>query len=115
MYERDYSYKYKIDLQSDKKYYLKIYYKNMQIYWTLQEYTQFNIESVSQEILKKTKNTKYYGLLKMFVCKSKKDLNIIYKCLYSAYFESKTFPNIYIIEQSLKNLASNNDKWQFYD
>ncbi|MCQ2754205.1 MAG: hypothetical protein MJ231_04055 [bacterium] len=115
MYELKYSYKYKIELQSEQEYYLRIYYKNMQIVWTLQEYTQLDINSILKEIQPKSKSIKYYPSLKIFVCKTKKDLNLIFRYLYSAYFEYKNTPSINLIEQSLKNFVSNSDEWNFYD
>lgn len=66
--------------------YFTIFYKKLKIDWVLCEFHEPTVTMLIEKILKKTKNTKIisYGNL---LCKSKKDLDIIYKILKDKYHE----------------------------
>ena len=65
--------------------YFSIFYKKLKINWVLNEFYHSEVKYIVEKILENTKNTTVisYGNL---LCKSKKDLNKIYKILTEEYY-----------------------------
>ena len=109
----DYSYRYKIQ-DIDNKIYPIIRYKNMDIKWTLQGFYTKELYKLAQENLEVTKQTKYYNLSNIFVCKNKKDLEKIY-LIFMEYYKTNKLPNVDIVTPAIKNFISNNKIWQDFE
>ena len=101
LYINDESYKYQIELK-DQKSYISIFYKNMKVLWVLEEFNNNEAYNISKQILPYTKNTKYNGICRAFICQSKKDLKIIYDILLSTYMKKQSkIANINLAELSI--------------
>lgn len=93
--------------------YFSIFYKKLKINWVLCEFYGTDVPNIVENILKKTENTAVlsYGNL---LCKSKYDLEIIYKILTEEYIkiqkqkekEFNNLPNLLLESTKLLSISS---------
>lgn len=108
------NYSYKIDERLFyEKFYIHIYYKNMDIKWILEEFSLKEINEISKNILILTKHVEFNNISKTFLCKNKWGWRVIENALMQHYYQHKSLPMPdNLIELSLYNFASDSDKWQ---
>ena len=92
------TYAYRIPQSFNPQSNITILYKNMEIKWVLQEFSNNRAYKIAKKILNLTNNTTYYGTRKIFICKKKKELDLIYEILYKEYYMQNSIPDINLLE-----------------
>lgn len=113
MYSYEYSYRINEQLFYDK-FFIHIYYKNMDIKWVLEQFSLQETNEIAKLILKSTKHVQFNNISKFFICKNKWGWNTIEKILMRHYFKKQEENPLTdnLIQLTLQNFLSDSDEWQ---